>query len=156
VRSCVIVLIAGEASLDHQTGNLASFRMRQLDRGFTLAELGRVKWGFTVKVAAARGFAGGLVWAAILSVPESGMTEQQLAGLPIFLSIISLPIGFTLWLVGSMLAPARPLLAALTIGLYAAGDPLVYVVNRAFPWMLNVADFRLFHAQPLIFVVFPD
>ena len=45
------------------------------------------------------------------------------------------------------------LLAALFV---CIGDPLVYVINRALPGKLNVADFRLFNLRPMIFVLLPD
>ncbi len=131
---------------------------RPIHESFTFADLGRVYWPSTVKLALCRGFCSGLVWAAVISlvpdptphaemflliVPLVWMFFAGLVGLALSLSSIIVPI------VGSWLN----LLGALFI---CVGDPLVYVVNRVWPGVLNIADLRLFNFRPLIFVLLPD
>jgi len=77
--------------------------------------------------------------------------------MPFIWAFLAVPMGLILQLAG-MILPAvigtwLMLLAALFV---STGDPLVYVINRFWPSAMNVADFRLFNFQPMIFVLLPD
>jgi hypothetical protein len=65
-------------------------------------------------------------------------------------------MGLFLQLVGMIVPVFGGWLSLVGAPVVCIGDPLVYVINRAWPGALNVADFRLFNLRPMIFVLFPD
>lgn len=66
------------------------------------------------------------------------------------------PMGFVLSISSRFVPVAGLWLNVLGSFFVCAGDPLVYVVNRVWPGMLNIADLRLFNFRPLIVVLLPD
>ena len=130
---------------------------RPVQERFTLAELGRVYWPSTAKLALCRGFCAGLVWAAIMSTAPAPHAEFPLLLMPFTWAFLALPTGLILQLAGMILPAVIGVWLMLLGALFVCiGDPLVYVINRAWPGALNVADFRLFNFRPMIFVLLPD
>lgn len=122
---------------------------------FTFSDLGRVHWATTVKLALARGFCAGLVWAAIVSTGPMAPQGAQLLLMPFAWAMVAVPLG--LFLQVGMLIPLVGGWLSICGALFVCiGDPLVYTVNRSLPAALNIADLRLFNFQPMIFVLLPD
>lgn len=123
---------------------------------FTFSDLGRVYWPSTTKLALCRGFCAGLVWAAIASIGPAGSTEIPLLVVPFVWAFMAVPMGLVLQIAG-MLAPIVGGWLSIIGALFVCiGDPLVYVINRSWPGVLDIADFRLVNFRPMIFVLLPD
>ncbi len=127
---------------------------------FQLADLGRVLWTTTLKLALARGFASGMVWAIVTSLGPNTPSLNALIMWPPIWAVAAIPIAFLTQTFGWLLGNFIPLLGA-ALNYFGAlfvciGDPLVYLLNRAVPNALNVADLSFFNLQPVIFVTFPD
>ena len=129
---------------------------------FRFADLGRVYWPATAKVAVARGFAAGLVF-LVLNLVMSGASQINIAGMltfPFGMAIFAIPIGLFCHMAGKIAGMFIPLLGAFfsIVGslIVCMGDPLVYLVNRQFPQLLDVADFGFFNFTPLLFITHPE
>ncbi len=134
---------------------------------FSLADLHRVNWGPTAKLALGRGVASSLVL-TILMVFVGGARTSGVGGVVTFFFMgigalaIGAPINF-LFIKGlvavfermglGIAVLAGNVMLALTAALVAAGDPLVYFVNRQFPHLFEVADLKPFNFKPAIFVL---
>lgn len=129
---------------------------------FRFADLGRVYWPSTAKVALARGFASGLVF-AVLSLtfgPPSPDGAGAALMWPFGMAVLALPMGLFCHLAGKIAGTFIPLMGAffLIIGslIVCLGDPLVYFVNRRWPQLFDVADFGFFNFTPLLFIMHPE
>ena len=128
-----------------------------MDREFGFSDLSRVHWGSTVKLTLARGFFAGLVWAPIIGAGEGAAMS---IAMPFVWAIIAVPLALFFQLIGMIIGAFMTLLglwfrfvASLMI---CSGDPIVYLINRFFPALLNIADLSIFNFQPMIFVTQPD
>ena len=128
-----------------------------MEREFSFSDLGRVHWGSTVKLTLARGFFAGLVWAPIIGAAEGA---AMIIAVPFMWAIIALPLALFLQLIGMIIGAFMTLLglwfrfvASLMV---CIGDPIVYLINRCFPALFNIADLSIFNFQPMIFVTHPD
>ncbi len=124
---------------------------------FSFSDLGRVHWGSTLKLVLARGFASGLILALI---PISSGALSQALIFPFALAVLGMPLALFYFAVGRILGMFIPLLGVFIqfIGglLTCIGDPIVYLVNRQWPALLNIADLKFFNFQPIIFITHPD
>lgn len=129
---------------------------------FQFADLGKVAWPATIKLALARGFFSGLMIAIIQNIVLSDQAGAASAFLivPLGMAVLAIPIGLLCLLVGkvaSLFVPALGLffraIGALAVCL---GDPLVYLLHRQFPDLFDIADFRFFNFTPLIFITDPE
>ncbi len=130
---------------------------------FSFSDLGRVHWVSTIKIALARGLMAGLIFTAIQIIwPTSGaeLTATKLAIMPFFWMVFALPIALILQFAGWVAGMFIPLLGLFITAVgslcVCIGDPLVYLFNRFFPVLLNVADFKFFNFQPIIFITHPE
>jgi len=128
----------------------------------SFSDLGQVNWGATGKLALARGAGAAIIWGVL------GLATH-------FVGLKAFPIVLLQWtLAASIGAPLYHLLVRgiravfggipmvqmacnillLMISLViAAGDPLVFLVNRQFPGLLGVESFRAINLEPAIFVL---
>lgn len=128
--------------------------------------LRRTNWLLTGKLAIARGFATGIVMAAIMAAAINS-TESMIVTLtaPLWMALLSPVIGLGMQVVGQALSLggdniffSLPALACFICGwlFTALGDPIVYIINRMVPDLLNVADFNLFNLNALMLVLNPE
>ncbi len=79
---------------------------------------------------------------------------------PLALAVFGLPISLLIFWVGRLLGMFMPLAGALYSMCGALvmclGDPLVYLVNKMYPALLNVSDFGFFNLSPLIVISYPE
>ena len=129
-----------------------------MDRKFSFSDLGRVHWGSTLKLSLARGFFAGLVWAILIYASQGA--PINLLPTPFVWAIIALPLALFLQLMGMLFGAFMPLLGLWLhfVGslMICIGDPIVYLINRSFPALLNIADLSIFNFQPMIFITDPD
>jgi hypothetical protein len=123
---------------------------------FRLSELGRVHWPSTLKLALARGFAAGVIWSALLSLTPNAPREYLLFVMPFIWAAGATPIGMSIQFLSQITPLAGGWFGLLGSFIVCLGDPLVYVLNRAWPDAINVADLELFNLRPFIFVMLPD
>ncbi len=129
---------------------------------FQFADLSKVVWPATIKLALARGFFSGLVIAIIQNIllaDQAGAASAFLI-MPLGMAVLGIPLSLFCMLAGrvaSLFVPALGLFF-IVIGSLAVclGDPLVYLLNRQFPALLDIADFRFFNFIPLIFITHPE
>lgn len=131
---------------------------------FRISDLNRVYWPTTAKLAVARGFAAGCVLALVglIMSPPAGELAAIFA-MPFVIAAISLPISLALRLAAyiSSFIPYLGGFVALTCLFFGAllttiGDPIVYLVNRRWPELLDIADFKLFNLDTLIMILQPE
>ena len=145
----------------------------------TFSDLGRVKWGATLKISLGRAFFSGTVIACAVLATAPGTASASGAGelagtalaIPFVWGLVGPFVSTGMWGIGRVLGFISDLLpdfAGLFVGLAAAmmtlaasfymclGDPIVYMLNRSFPRLFNVADFGFFNFRPMIFVTEPD
>ena len=131
---------------------------------FHLSDFNRVYWPATTKLAIARGFAAGCVLALIglIMSPPGGQLAATLA-MPFVVAAISLPAGLGLRLAAyiSSFIPFLGGFVALTCLFFGAllttiGDPIVYLINRRWPELLDIADFKFFNLDTLILILQPE
>ena len=128
----------------------------------TFSDLGRVNWLATLKVALARGFFAGIVWSLLVSITPSSEPTTLLAtaAFPFGWAIFAIPTAFFVLGVGWIGGMFVPLFGAMCnlIGsaLVCVGDPIVYVLNRTFPSLLNIADFKFVTFEPMLFITHPE
>lgn len=134
-------------------------------RDFSFSDLGRVHWGATIKLALVRGFAAGVVWPIIMTafgppVPSNLESIGIFLIIPFAWAVGAQPYAIIFHVVGRLfglfiplLGPFIALVASLMI---CVGDPLVYILNRYFPRILNIADLRFMDFHPMIFITHPD
>lgn len=124
---------------------------------FSFSDLGKVHWPSTMKLVAARGFASGLIVA--LFPLFNGQIGQALL-FPFAMMFLSMPYALLIMFIGKVGGMMIPLVGALMqlVGalVVCIGDPIVYLVNRQWPALLNVDDLRFFNLRPIIFVTNPD
>jgi hypothetical protein len=130
---------------------------------FALSDLKRVYWPATGKIAVARGFASGLVFAVINLFMLPTYDASTIGGLlffPIAMAVFAIPLGLFCNLCGRVAGAFIPLMGAFfnIIGslIVCLGDPLVYFLNRKFPALFDVADFKFFNFTPLLFITHPE
>lgn len=127
---------------------------------FAFSDLGRVHWASTAKLTLARGFMAGLVWAILISVGPGGVPPETALAWPFVWAFIALPLALLLQVIGMIFAAFMPLLGlwfTLAGSLFVCiGDPIVYLLNRSFPTLLNVADLRIINFRPMIFITNPQ
>lgn len=134
----------------------------------SLADLRRVDWGATAKLALARGLASSvvLVFLGLMFGYFSGprapgfgdamkfillWTFAGSAGGFIYFYLMK-GLGAALGRVAGIFVTAASLIQILVVAMVAAGDPLIYAANRAMPDLFGVPDFKLFNPAALIFV----
>ncbi|MBK6299270.1 MAG: hypothetical protein IPF48_15890 [Sphingomonadales bacterium] len=131
---------------------------------FRLSDLNRVYWPATAKLAVARGCAAGCVLALLGLVMSPTSSEAPVVLLfPLIVAVVSLPLSLALRL-GAYVSSFIPLIGgfvALTCLLFGAllttiGDPIVYLVNRQWPQLLDIADFKFFNLDTLILIFHPE
>jgi hypothetical protein len=135
--------------------------------GVTIRDLGKVQWAPTLKLALGRSIASGLVITLLMGL--SGGYQNLAALMGFFLSwgltsFIGAPMtalmirGLNMVFAGMGLGIAvlagNIILSMLAL-LVACGDPIIYFLNRRFPGLFDVADFKVFNLQLTIFVL-PD
>ena len=127
---------------------------------FRLSDLNRVYWPATAKLAVARGCAAGCVLALLGLVMSPTSSEAPVVLLfPLIVAVVSLPLRL-----GAYVSSFIPLIGgfvALTCLLFGAllttiGDPIVYLVNRQWPQLLDIADFKFFNLDTLILIFHPE
>jgi|GEM_PF-2954734 len=129
---------------------------------FQLSDLGKVYWPATAKIALARGFAAGLVFMLLALVTNPAATNDlgSLLVMPFGMAFVALPIGLFCNVAGKIAGAFIPLLGMFftIVGalIVCFGDPLVYLVNRQYPQLFNVADFGFFNFTPLLFIMHPE
>lgn len=130
-----------------------------------LSDLKNVDWGATMKLAGFRGFAAALVLtligAAIGAFHLTGVggafrflllwTLFGGIGGICYIGILNL-FAATLGQMGGIVQLVIGLMRLCVIVAVAIGDPLVYVLNRQVPHLLDLADFKLFNLVAVIFV----
>lgn len=134
---------------------------------FRLSDLGRVQWLPTIKLAIGRGVASGLV-ITLLMLMGGGLKDAGPGGAIGFLlmwgltSFIGAP-GVALMIrainavflgmgLGIAVLAGNLILLMLSLAI-ACGDPIIYLVNRRWPNVFEVADFKPFNMQLTIFVL---
>jgi hypothetical protein len=123
--------------------------------------LGSVDWGATAKLTLVRGLSSAVVLCAAATTMK-GIPIGDIPGLFVQL-VIAITIGAPLYhlivrgirsILGSLpfvsLACSLILLACSVM--VAIGDPIVFAINKRFPELLGIADFKLFNFVPAIFV----
>lgn len=131
---------------------------------FVWSDINRVYWPSTTKLAVARGVAAGCVMAlfGLMMSPPAGEIFSILL-FPIIFAVISLPLSLALRL-AAYVTSFVPLLGgfvALTCLFFGAllttiGDPIVYFVNRRWPALFDIADFKFFNLDTLILILQPE
>lgn len=130
--------------------------------GFQLSELSKVYWPGTAKLGLMRGFCSGLVFAMIqlFMAPAGEAGIGNLLILPLAMAVFAIPIGLFCHVCGKVAGMIIPALGAFmrAVGALAVclGDPLVYLVNRQFPQLLDVPNFGFFNFTPLVIVTDQD
>jgi len=134
--------------------------------GMTMSDLGRIQWGPTLKLALGRSVSSAMVLTVLVGLfGGPGVGLGGLAGFFLYWSIasvIGVP-GTSLLIkainamfaglgIGVAVLAGNIMLLMLSLAV-AAGDPIVYVLNRKFPALFEVEDFKLFNLQPTIFVL---
>jgi hypothetical protein len=123
---------------------------------FSFSDLGKVHWGSTLRLAAARGFATGVVIGVVALFQGNAMGLL----IPFFLAVVGLPLALFYHGVGMLFGMFIPLLGTFIMLagslLVCIGDPIVYFVNRQWPALLNIADLGFFNFRPLIMITYPD
>lgn len=127
---------------------------------FAFSDLGRVHWGSTLKLTLARGFCSGIVWVILTNLGPTGPSMPEALYMPFAWALIALPMALFLQLAGMFFGAIIPLMGLWFhfIGslMICIGDPLVYLLNRSFPALLDVADLSFFNFRPMIFITYPD
>lgn len=131
---------------------------------FQWRDLPRVAWGPTFKLALARGVASGLVISVfMLANMQGGGGIAEAAGFFVFWALCS-GIGglaYQFFLRGMMLVLGWVPFVGLGVAilqftislLVACGDPLVFIVHKSSPRLLDVREFGFFNFETFIFVV---
>lgn len=125
------------------------------------SDLGSVDWAATAKLTVARAVSSAMVWSVVGMMMKSAPLGTM-AGLFVQL-VLALAIGAPLYhlivrgvakVLGGLpfvgLACNLMLLACSVM--VAIGDPIVFALNKRFPALLGVTDFKLFNLVPAIFV----
>lgn len=124
------------------------------------SELGRVRWWPTLRLALGRGFATGLVGAVILPLLNGGPYAQEAVMIPLYWTVLAVPTAMMLTLIAKGFGAVVPIMGAgvmIVASLFVClGDPLVYVINRTFPRLFGIADFKFFNFSPLLYILSPD
>lgn len=135
-----------------------------MSQDFAFSDLSRVHWGSTLKLALSRSFASGIVWAIIFAVTGHSDMGTPFYVMPLIWPLLALPLAATFHFLG-MILRAIPIPFVPLLGLWfqfigslliCLGDPLVYLINRSFPALLNIADLGFFNFRPMIFITYPD
>jgi len=122
---------------------------------FAFSDLGRVHWGSTLKLLVARSFFAGLVWTIIVSIGPNAVSGEDLLLTPFVVMLVGLPTALLCHFAG-MFLPFGLLIQLFGSLFVCAGDPIVYLLNRMKPELLNIADLSFFNFRPLIFITYPD
>lgn len=130
----------------------------------TFRELGRVAWGPTMKLAYARSTASSLVITLLMTL-FAGM-PLALAPVYFFALALTFPLGgpmyyFMFKALGTIFGPMTLGVATLVFNILlymvaliaAAGDPIVYYLNRRYPELLDVSDLKPFNFKITMFVL---
>ena len=136
--------------------------------GMTWDDIGRIQWGPTMKLALGRGAASGLIIAVVLVAmgpQEGGATPAEAL---VVWAVWSVAACATAPLLQLFLKGIAAVFAAMHIGiavfatnvmiwgaalLVAIGDPIVFALNKAFPWLFEARDFAFINLQPAIFIL---
>lgn len=120
-----------------------------------------IDWAATAKLTLARALASALVWSvlavAFKAVPMghiAGVFGQLLlaiaVGAPLYHGVVR-GVRATLGGIPFVTLACNLLLVGTSI-LAAAGDPIVFALNRQFPDLIGIADFKVVNFVPAIFV----
>lgn len=123
-------------------------------------DLGPVNMAATLKLSLARGLAAATVWCVVmlfLHAPLGSIPMQFLMMVPTI--AIGAPLyqlmvrGFKAVLGGlPFVGLACNLILLICALVVAVGDPIVFAVNKRFPDLLGIPDFKPFNLVPAIFV----
>jgi hypothetical protein len=133
-----------------------------------ISDMRNVDWGATLKLALVRGLASAVVLVVIGSMmggfsgPGGGGTGGAFRFLLFWtfgaaiggilyiwmLRAISATVGQAIGIVVTVCS----IMQFMVVLMVAAGDPLVFILNRAAPQFLDLADFKLFNLVAVIFV----
>lgn len=143
-------------------------------REFCFADLGRVHWPSTLKLVVGRSFFSGLVLSVpvllwhvshaslhlgavdVLMIPFLWVVLGPLLSLSIWATGLAMGSVEKLGLAGAALAVLGACATLISSTLMCLGDPIVYWLNRHYPWLFRVANFRFLNVCPLVFVTFPE
>ncbi len=118
----------------------------------TVDTLSNIAWFPTIKLALARGFSSGLVLAVVMSWQSPSFDAVFI---PFYWAIFSLLLFGTVHLLSKVI-PFLWMASFLLSLMIIVGDPIVYVFNRIFPKILDLADFKILNFHPLIIVYHPE
>jgi hypothetical protein len=126
-----------------------------------------VDWGATLKLALVRGLASALVL-VIIGFMIGGFAGPGGGAGGAFRFLLFWTFGasiggiFYIWMLRAISATVGQavgivvtvctLMQLIVVLMVAAGDPLVYLLNRSLPHFLQLADFKLFNLVAVIFV----
>ena len=135
-----------------------------MSNDFSFSDLGRVQWGPTIKLAVARGFFSGCVFAiliiSLVPGPKASSEVLQVLFTPIAWGLLALPMVGLLYVFGKVVSSFIPLFGIwthlITSLMICAGDPIIFFINKQFPALFNVSDLRIVNFRPMIFVTDPD
>lgn len=123
---------------------------------FSFSDINKVHWLATLKISLARGFCSGIVFGLIaLSQGNFGIALLFPIGLALFGLPYSLFMYFCGWIAGSFIPLLGLFFRLIGSAMVCVGDPIVYLVNRQWPHLLNIADFQFFTLRPMIFITHP-
>lgn len=133
-----------------------------------LSDLRNVDWSATLKLAALRGFASAIVLVTVGAVlgmfsgPSGGGVGGALRFLILWTFGASIGGVVYIWMLRAMSATLGKavgivvtvcsLMQIIVVVLVAAGDPLVYMLSRQVPQLLDLADFKVFNFVAVILV----
>lgn len=121
--------------------------------------LGSVNWAATAKLALVRGIAASLVWCVVMvfllpAAALPGFFIQNILGLVIGAPLFHLLVRGVHRVLGGLpfVGLVCNILLFVTALTVAVGDPIVFLLNRQFPELLGLADFKFINLVPAIFV----
>lgn len=135
--------------------------------GIDFRDFGRIQWAPTLKLAMGRSVASGFVITLLMALFGAGQ-GATLAGMAGFFLMWSLTSAIGTPGVSMMIKGMNAVFAGMGLGIavlagniilfglslaVASGDPIVYLLNKRFPMLFEVDDFKLFNLQPTIFVL---
>lgn len=127
---------------------------------FAFSDLRRVQWLATLKLTLARGFCAGIVFAILFLLGPDPWPVTKVLAVPFAWAVVAVPFALIIQVAGIVFGAIIPLMGLFFhfVGslVVCVGDPIVYLINRSLPRLLDVADFGFFNFQPMIFITNPD
>ena len=111
-------------------------------------KLRSIAWSATLKLALARSIASGAIFAVVLPRIEPTFLWWEI----MFSWVVGMtPALVLVYLMSLVFAPIGLAFAFMVLAIMV-GDPLVYLINRLFPRVLDVVDFKLLNFKAFIIV----